>query len=63
MREEQSTAHASGFSVDEDPEGGFRWSAFGPLGTRNGHADSRIEAEAAARQAEQELKRPQITEA
>jgi hypothetical protein len=49
---------ASGFSVEEDPDGGFRWSAFGPDGRREGRAESRSEAEAAAQAAEQELNRP-----
>ena len=47
--------HTTGWSVDEDPEGGFRWSADGPTGTRRGHARTRAEAEAAARAAEQRL--------
>jgi hypothetical protein len=46
---------ASGFTVDEDDDGGFRWTAFGPAGTRQGTAASRAEAETAARVAEQEL--------
>jgi hypothetical protein len=49
---------ASGYSVEEDPEGGFRWSAFGPAGARDGHAGSWSEAEAAAQLAEQELSLP-----
>ncbi|MGB0092888.1 MAG: hypothetical protein WBP81_10200 [Solirubrobacteraceae bacterium] len=56
--DESSGAHASGFSVEEDPSGGFRWSAFGPNGTREGHAESRADAETAARSSEQELSRP-----
>ncbi len=51
--------HSSGFSVEEDPDGGFSWSAFGPAGTRQGRADSREQAEAAARDAETKLKRAQ----
>jgi hypothetical protein len=47
--------HTTGWSVDEDPEGGFRWSADGPTGTLSGHAPTREEAEAAARAAEQRL--------
>jgi hypothetical protein len=46
---------ASGFTVDEDDDGGFRWTAFGPAGTRQGTATSKEEAEAAARAAEREL--------
>jgi predicted RNase H-like HicB family nuclease len=45
----------SGWTVDEDPEGGFRWSADGPTGTLQGHAETRDEAEQAAREAEQRL--------
>jgi hypothetical protein len=52
---------ASGYSVEEDPDGGFTWSAFGPAGTRQGHADSRSDAEVAARAAEQELSRPETS--
>jgi hypothetical protein len=49
--------HSSGVSVEEDPDGGFRWSAFGPAGTRHGRAEPREQAEAAARDAETKLKR------
>jgi hypothetical protein len=49
---------ASGFSVDEDDDGSFRWRAFGPTGARDGVADSREDAEAAARAAELELNDP-----
>jgi hypothetical protein len=51
----EQTGHASGWSVDEDPEGGFRWTAFGPGGTVQGEAPTRAEAERAAMQAEQDL--------
>ena len=34
----EPTGHLSGWSVDEDPEGGFRWRAFGPAGTVQGQA-------------------------
>jgi hypothetical protein len=47
--------HTTGWSVDEDPEGGFRWSADGPTGTLRGRAPTRDEAEAAAHAAEQRL--------
>jgi hypothetical protein len=50
--------YSSGFSVEEDSSGGYRWSAFGPVGTPQGHVDSRAEADAAARDAEQELNGP-----
>jgi hypothetical protein len=49
------TGHLSGWSVDEDPEGGFRWTAFGPAGSVQGRAPTRAGAERAAMQAEQEL--------
>jgi hypothetical protein len=49
--------HASGHSVQEDEDGGFAWSAFGPAGTRQGHAETEAEAESAAHAAEEELKR------
>jgi hypothetical protein len=32
---------ASGFTVDEDDDGAFRWTAFGLAGTRQGTAASR----------------------
>ncbi len=56
--DEERSGRASGYSVEEDPDGGFRWSAFGPAGTRQGHAESRADAEAAAQRAEQALCRP-----
>jgi len=52
---DEQTGHLSGWSVDEDPEGGFRWTAFGPAGTVQGQAPTRAEAERAAMQAEQDL--------
>ena len=52
--ERDHVGHASGFSVDEDPAGGFGWSAFGPHGVRQGRSETRSEAEAAARSAERE---------
>ncbi len=58
MPTENDPGRASGFSVEENPEGGFRWSAFGPAGIRQGHTESEAEAEAAARSAEQELQQP-----
>jgi hypothetical protein len=58
MPDEHELGNANGFAVEEDPEGGFRWSAFGAAGARQGHADSQADAVAAARQAEQELNRP-----
>lgn len=54
-RDNERVGHLSGWSVDEDPEGGFRWTAFGPAGTVQGEAPTRAEAERAAMQAEQEL--------
>jgi hypothetical protein len=56
--DDQDPGRASGHSVEEDPDGGFRWSAFGQAGTRQGRADAREDAEAAAHSAEQELSRP-----
>jgi hypothetical protein len=53
--EEKKTGQASGWTVDEDPEGGFRWAAHGVAGTLRGHAKTRAEAERAAQKAEQEL--------
>ena len=52
---DEQPGYASGWSVDEDPEGGFRWTAFGPAGTVQGQAPTRAEAERAAMQAEQDL--------
>jgi hypothetical protein len=46
---------SSGWSVDEDPDGAFRWSAYGPTGRVTGSAATREEAETAARAAEQRL--------
>lgn len=45
----------SGWSVEEDGEGDFRWSADGPTGSLHGRARTRAEAEAAARAAERRL--------
>ena len=61
--DDQHSARASGYSVEDDTEGGFNWSAFGPAGTLSGHADSQAEGEAAARNAEQELCRPRRADA
>jgi hypothetical protein len=55
--EDSELGRGSGFSVEEDSDNGYRWSAFGPAGTRQGHAESREEAEAAARGAEEALSR------
>jgi hypothetical protein len=52
----------SGFSVQEAPGGGYRWSAFGPSGTREGKAETRADAEAVAREAEQQLNGPWATD-
>jgi hypothetical protein len=54
-RDHERVGHLSGWSVDEDPGGGFRWTAFGPAGTVQGEAPTRAEAERVAMQAEQEL--------
>ena len=53
--------HASGHSVEEDPDDGFVWSAFGPAGHREGTAETRAEAEAAAQAAERDLRGPRPT--
>jgi hypothetical protein len=53
-----TTGGASGYSVEEDPEDGFIWSAYGPGGTREGRTETHAEAESAARAAEVELKHP-----
>jgi hypothetical protein len=53
--ENEQTGYVSGWSVDDDPEGGFRWTAFGPAGTLQGQAPTRAAAERAAMRAEQEL--------
>jgi GrpB-like predicted nucleotidyltransferase (UPF0157 family) len=53
--EQERIGHASGWTVDEDPRGGFRWTAHGPAGTAQGNATTRMEAERAAQQAEQAL--------
>jgi hypothetical protein len=55
---DRDTGKAAGWEVEQDPQGGFRWSAFGPRGSRGGHAETRGEAERAAQQAEEELSRP-----
>jgi hypothetical protein len=60
--DESNAGHASGYSVEEDSEDGFRWSAFGSAGARHGRADSRAEAESAASAAGQELNRLRATD-
>jgi hypothetical protein len=55
--DDDKLGHASGWSVDEDPEGGFRWTAYGPAGNAQGRAATREEAERAASRAEQDLVR------
>ncbi len=55
--EDDRIGHASGWTVDEDPQGGFRWTAYGPAGTTHGQAPTRAEAERAASQAEEDLVR------
>jgi uncharacterized protein len=52
---EERIGYGSGWTVEEDPEGSFRWAAYGPAGTRQGRAGTRAEAERAAQEAEQEL--------
>lgn len=52
---EERIGYSSGWTVDEEPEGGFRWAAYGPAGVRRGQAGTRAEAEQAAQEAEREL--------
>jgi hypothetical protein len=52
---EQKIGYSSGWTVEEDPEGGFRWAAHGPAGILRGQATTRAEAERAAQEAEREL--------
>jgi hypothetical protein len=56
--ESDDLGSASGFSVEEDEVGAFRWTAYGPAGTRSGTAESRADAEAAAGAAERDLNDP-----
>jgi len=56
--DEPEVGNATGWRVEEDTDGSFRWAAFGPHGSREGHAGTRAEAEAAAQRAEQELTDP-----
>jgi len=55
---EDDLGAVSGFTVEENEDGRFRWTAFGPAGTREGTAESRADAEAAAQVAETELNDP-----
>jgi hypothetical protein len=59
--DESETGHASGYTVEEDPDDGFVWSAFGPAGHREGTAATEAAAEAAAQAAERELRGPRPT--
>jgi predicted nucleotidyltransferase len=52
---EQRIGYSSGWTVEEDPTGSFRWAAHGPAGILRGQAKTRTEAEQAAQEAEQEL--------
>ena len=52
---EERIGYSSGWTVDEDPEDGFHWAAFGPGGVLRGRATTRAEAEQAAQEAEREL--------
>jgi hypothetical protein len=56
---EERIGHGSGWAVEDDPEGGFRWTAYGPAGSRQGQAPTRAEAERLAQAAEQELTVPE----
>jgi hypothetical protein len=53
--DELEVGRATGWQIEEDEDGGFRWTAFGPRGRREGRTATRADAEAAARQAEQGL--------
>ena len=52
---EERIRYGSGWTVEEDPEGGFRWAAYGPAGILRGQARTRAEAEQAAQEAEKKL--------
>ena len=52
---EERIGYSSGWTVEEDADGSFRWAAFGPAGTLRGQAKTRAEAEKVAQEAEQEL--------
>ncbi len=52
---EPQIGYSSGWTVEEDPEGGFRWAAHGPAGILRGQATTRAQAERAAQEAEREL--------
>lgn len=52
---EERIGYSSGWTVEEDPEGGFRWAAHGPGGILHGQAVTRAAAERAAQEAEREL--------
>lgn len=52
---EERIGYSSGWTVEEDADGSFRWAAFGPAGTLRGQAKTRAEAEEVAREAEQQL--------
>jgi uncharacterized protein len=55
---ERRIGYSSGWTVEEDPEGSFRWAAHGPAGILRGQAETRAQAERAAQEAEQELAEP-----
>ena len=55
MKNQERVGYSSGWSVEEDQDGGFRWSAHGPLGVLRGQAATRAEAEGAAQEAERQL--------
>jgi hypothetical protein len=60
--QEEDRGEASGWTVETDPEGGHRWSAYGPRGARQGHTESEADAQAAALAAERELKLPESSD-
>jgi Nucleotidyltransferase domain len=52
---QERVGYSSGWSVEEDADGGFHWSAHGPAGVLRGRAATRGEAEQAAQEAEGQL--------
>jgi hypothetical protein len=56
---EEERGQAAGWTIEGDDESGYRWSAYGPRGARQGQAESESEAEAAAQAAERELSLPE----
>ena len=55
MDNQERVGYSSGWSVEEDQDGGFHWSAHGPAGVLRGQAATRAEAEGTAQEAERQL--------